>query len=319
MDILFKVDLSEKIKQELVFEYRHNEINFFFVANNDEISEKIKKKIEIIVSFGDSVDKKFLSHFPNLKWLHCFSSGINLLPLKYMQDRNIILTNVKGIHKIPISEYVLGMLLNIVHRNYHFYNLQKEKKWEDWVEVDELSNKTVGIVGLGSIGTEVAKICKSLNMHVIGIRNINSTKNKYIDHCYNKEELDLLLAEADFVVLCLPVTKKTKKIIGKRELAIMKNDAYLINVARGELLDEDALIDALNKKIIQGAILDVFKEEPLSLNSKLWDIPNLLITPHSSGRSPKYIDRAIDTFKENLNLYLQNEDMRNIVSYSLGY
>ncbi len=184
--------------------------------------------------------------------------------------------------------------------------------------LDELAGKTLGIIGLGSIGMEIARKGKCFGMNVIGIKKTHENV-RWVDEVYTPENLDIVLGESDYLVLCVPATDETKNLIGERELKKMKISAYLINIARGDVIDENALIRALKEKWIAGAAIDVTREEPLSPDSPLWELDNLIITPHVAGSSPYYWDRAVDIFVENLKRFFQGEELINVVDWDRGY
>jgi len=173
---------------------------------------------------------------------------------------------------------------------------------------DETCDKTVGIVGLGMIGMYVAQKCKQLGIRVLGF-DLMPIENQWVDRCYTGDGLHKLLEESDFVILNVALTPETQNMIGEKELIAMKKSAYLINVARGGIVDEKALIKALKDKTIAGAGLDVFTEEPLSKDSPLWDMENVIITPHIAARSPYYMDRTTKVIIDNITRYLNGEPM----------
>ena len=185
----------------------------------------------------------------------------------------------------------------------------------------ELKGKTLGIIGLGGIGLELAKKGKCLGMQIIGMKNRvrKGEQIRYVDRILPKQKLPELLSQSDFVALTLPLTDETFHLIGEKELAQMKNSAYLINTSRGKITDEKALVDALEDQRIAGAGLDVFEEEPLSPNSRLYNLENVIITPHVAGTMVDYFQKVAEIFKENLKRYLRGQKMINLVDKRLGY
>jgi phosphoglycerate dehydrogenase-like enzyme len=211
-------------------------------------------------------------------------------------------------------------------RKLHFFvRDQAERKWERYGEgsveqVEELSGKTIGVVGLGKIGNEVAKKAKCLGMRVIATkRNADTPKPDYVDKLVYPKNLKELLAESDFVVLTLPLTRETERMIGEAQLKSMKKTSYLINVARGRIVQENRLIQALKEGWIAGAGLDTFESEPLPKNSELWSMKNVVITPHVAGSTPYYLERLTDIFCENLDRFIHNKTLINVVDKALGY
>jgi len=183
----------------------------------------------------------------------------------------------------------------------------------------ELRGKTVGILGLGKIGLELARVCKSLGMTVIGTKKSVAGKLDNVDKIFTVSDLDILLRESDYVVLVLPLTISTRSLIGQRELDLMKPIAFIINIARGQMIDEIALISALREGKLAGAALDVFTEEPLPSDSPLYDLPNVILTPHVAGSHPEYPERAFGIFKANLNAFERNRPLANVFDRKRGY
>jgi len=260
-----------------------------------------------------------------LKWIQTVGAGVNRFLFPKVVKSDVIVTSAGGVHPIPISEHVIGLMLCLCRKLHFFVRNQMERKWERngaelMEQIEELSGKTVGIVGLGRIGSEVAKKAKCLGMKVIATkRNPNVPKPIYVDKLFHPENLRELLAESDFVVLTLPLTKETEGMIGETQLKSMKRTSYLINVARGKIVQEDKLIQALKEDWIAGAGLDTFETEPLPKNSELWDMKNVIITPHVAGGTPHYFERLTNIFCENLNRFIHNEPMINVVDKTIGY
>jgi phosphoglycerate dehydrogenase-like enzyme len=209
---------------------------------------------------------------------------------------------------VPIAQYVLGMMLRIVKRMDEWSEAQREARWEN-IESGELTGRTVGIVGAGHIGGEVARLSKALGMRVVASRR-SPRRPRHVDDLL---PLDYLLPQSDFVVLAVPLTTSTERLIGERELKAMKGDAWLINIARGRVIDEPALIQALKRRTIGGAVLDVFEQEPLQPESELWSLPNVIVTPHNSGRSTLNLHRQTELFIENLQRFVDRRPLRNLV------
>jgi len=184
-----------------------------------------------------------------------------------------------------------------------------------------LRSKTVGIVGLGNIGREVARLAKAFGMRVVATRRSvkRVARAKYVDILLPREQLLRLLSESDFVVLSLPFTSETNKLIGEKELRTMKPTAYLINIARGNIVDEEVLIRALDEHWIAGAGLDVFATEPLPPDSRLWEFPNVIFSPHIAGGMEDYNIRTIELFCENLRRYLSGKNLFNVIDKKKGY
>ncbi|MBI3040691.1 MAG: D-2-hydroxyacid dehydrogenase [Chloroflexi bacterium] len=255
-----------------------------------------------------------------VKWIQVMSAGVNRFLDSEMVASPVVITNVSGIHAVQISEFVLGLMLMFVKQSPLCFQLKQEKQWKRFT-LSVLRSKTVGIVGLGHIGREVARLAKAFGMRVLATRR--SVKRvgraRYVDIMLPQDQLRRLLRESDFVVLTLPLTPETDKFFGEEELRSMKSSSYLINIARGGLVDEEVLIRALDEHWIAGAGLDVFTTEPLPAGSRLWELPNVLLSPHISGSLEDNLERTTDIFLENLRRYLNGEKLFNVVDKKKGY
>lgn len=272
---------------------------------------------DILVTWGTMDIRPLHLKAPKLKWIHALSAGVESLTYPEIQSDNTLLTNSRGIHGIPISEHVLAMLLAFTRGLNVFIRQQANKVWKR-SPVEEIHDKTIGIVGLGSIGREIAKKAKGMGMHVVASKRTMTTEI-FVDKLYAPNQLDELLAVSDFVVVCLPLLEETRNLFTLKEFSAMKPSAYFINVARGPIINEKDLITALEEGLIKGAGLDVFDHEPLPDTSPLWDMKNVIITPHLAALSPNYLDRAIKLFADNLARFIQHKEMLNVIDKTKGY
>ena len=254
-----------------------------------------------------------------LKWIHSFSAGMDRVLTPQVLKSKIILSNSSGIHAIPIAEHVLSFMLIFTRKFHEAFVNQKGKIWRKNQDLTELRDKTVLVVGLGNIGTEVARLANCFGAHVIAIKQDIKNKPDGIHKVYSINQIEKILPKGDFVVLCLPLTDRTYHLFDMKKFKLMKKSGVIINIGRGPLIKEADLILALEKKIIQGAGLDVTEEEPLPKDSHLWGMENVIITPHHSGWSEKYMDRAIDLFCINLKAYLADKPLPNLVDKKRGY
>jgi D-2-hydroxyacid dehydrogenase (NADP+) len=277
---------------------------------------------DILVCF--SISPENFQMAKRLKWIHLAVAGVDKSVFPELLQSKVIITASKGIHSHTITEHILGMILCFA-TGIHLGTLrQTQKTWASDEMINkrfELRGKTLGIVGLGSIGRELAKRGRCFGMKIIGMKNRSKRggKIRYVDKIFLKEKLPELLKLSDFVALTLPLTEETFHLIGEKELAQMKSSAYLINTSRGKIVDEKALIKALENKKIAGAGLDVFEEEPLSPNSKLYDFDNVIITPHIAGSMEDYFQKVAQIFEENLKRFLSGRKMINLIDKKLGY
>ncbi len=261
--------------------------------------------------------RRLLTRIPGLRWIHTISAGVDHLLFPELRDSDAILTNASGVFNIPIAETVMAYILAVVKRLPEFWARQREHRWEK-LPLRELRGLTVGVIGLGDIGTEVARLCRAFGMRVLGLRR-RPAPSDIADEVMPPDRLHDLIARSAFVVIAVPLTAETRGMIGRAELAAMKPDAWLINISRGAIVDEEALMEALREGRIGGACLDVFAQEPLPPDSPLWDLPNVIITPHNSWSSPHIEEREIDLFLENLRRYVAGEPLLNVVDKQAGY
>lgn len=256
-----------------------------------------------------------------LKWVQSGGAGVERFLTADFIASPIVLTNARGIYAVPIADHIMAFVLHFSRVFNMLLRKQIGHAWADWgeCEPDELVGKTLGIVGLGGIGTEVAKRAKAFDMRVIATRRRPELPSDHADEVRGADELPWLLRESDHVALCAALTPGTRHLIGEEQLKLMKPTAHLINIGRGGLIDEQALIAALRERQIAGAGLDVFEMEPLPADSPLWDMPNVLITPHTAGSSPRSHARLMDLFCENLRRHVAGEELLNVVDKTEGY
>lgn len=275
---------------------------------------------EIILGWKNNFDLQTILQNNKLKWIQTWSAGVNSLPLNQLSKKNIYITSANGVHSYPISETIFALLLGLT-RNIHTYvRNQLTKNWDGTDIKLEAHKKTIGIIGVGAIGLETAKIAKALDMHVIGVRN-SQKPTDYVDELYTSSQLNEVLPLCDYVVVTLPLTDETYHLFQKEQFQQMKKSAFFINIGRGEIVKEDDLIEALTRGEILGAGLDVFEKEPLEQSSPLWNLENVILTPHTSGSTEHYSSRVIeDIFMPNANHYLKEEPLPiNLVDYHKGY
>lgn len=247
----------------------------------------------------------------NVRWFHTFSAGVDHPAFRAIIERGCMLTNAAGTTAEPIAQYVLAAMLRIAKRTDTWAAAQRERRWES-LRTEELTGKTAGIVGVGHIGGEVARLAKAFHMHVIGCRR-KQTKPRNVDELVPPARLRELLERSDYVVLALSLSAESEGLIGEAELRGMRPEAWLINVSRGRVVDEDALLRALKDGVIGGACLDVFRQEPLPEESELWSLPNVIVTPHNSGWSPLNLERGTELFLDNLARFVAGRPLRNRV------
>jgi phosphoglycerate dehydrogenase-like enzyme len=258
---------------------------------------------------------------PRLKWIQCPLAGVDQILNTSIVNSKVLITNASGIHGPAISELVLAMMLDFARNMVQCYEMKQQKDWRK-ISTTLLESKTLGIIGLGSIGNAVARRAKAFDMRVVGVRRsiIKVTRSRYVDAIYPREQLNKLLKESDYVVLVLPFTQETDRMIGENQLKFMKPTARLINVGRGNTVDEEALIRALELGWIAGAGLDCYSNEPLPVESKIWNLSNVIMTPKNAhGGRENTEPKIIDIFCENLKRYLDGKRLINVVNKKAGY
>ncbi|MFO7321918.1 MAG: D-2-hydroxyacid dehydrogenase [Chloroflexota bacterium] len=275
---------------------------------------------DILFDFDYSHREDLPDLAPNLKWIQATSAGIGKFVerMKYAERTNWLFTTASGVHARPLAEFVIFAML-FFEKNFEY--LQREKEARHWQRytTGELPGKTVSIIGLGKIGREVARLAKCFDMRVIGSRRDPSQTVEGIDALYAPGDLRPLLEHTDYLVLATPHTHETERMIGEEELALLPQNAVLINIARGAVVDQAALTRALQNGRLRGAALDVFEVEPLPPDDPLWSLPNVIISPHSASTAASENRKLTDLFIENLRRYLAGEPLLNLLDVERQY
>ncbi len=282
--------------------------------------EGMLDKIEVVAGWFPA---SLIPRAVNLRWYQQWSAGADwLLDHPEAAEADFILTNTSGLHAIPITEHVFALLLAFAAELPQALRAQERHAWipyDEHEDVFELAGKTMLLVGVGAIGARIARIAAAMDMRVFGIRRDPTVGSAGVETMAGPDELLRLLPQADVVVVTVPLTKATRGMIGKEELLAMKESAILVNVGRGGTVDEDALALVLREGKIAGAGFDVFETEPLPQSSPLWDFENMIITSHYAGITPRYHERALEIFLDNLERYVAGEPLHNVVNKDLGY
>ena len=288
-----------------------------FVDWDEDNFEKSMSNSDVLLAWNFPTDNlKKIS--PNLKWIHVVSAGVeHLLPLDWMFD-DLVLTNSSGVHAKKAGEYGLMAILMLQNHMTKIITNQKKKEFVSLFS-NPIEGKTVVVVGTGSLGSSMAKHIKSLGANVIGVNK----RGKAVEGCNEVitiENIDSALPKADFLYLAVPETPDTKNLISKEKLDMLKATCGIVNVGRQSVMDYEVLCKKLHDNKIAGAILDVFTPEPIDKNSKIWDTPNLIITPHvSSDDNGNYVKLTLDIFVKNLKLFLEKKELLNQIDKKLGY
>jgi len=309
--IYFAHEINSALRERLEQELNEEELVFAPWPKNLE-------DITIVVGSGSTLTWSRLEALPRLKWVHSVSAGVDMMPLDKLREHNILLSNSRGIHGKPIAEQILGMLIAFSRGLHGYWRNQETRRWERQYPVDELTGKTLVILGAGSIGREVARKAQAFDMTVVGVKS-NREPMANFDRMLSIAELDDVLPEADFVVVLVPLTSKTHHLINDYRLHRMKSSAVLINFARGVVVDQSALTRALQDHTIRGAGLDVFKEEPLPAEDPLWTMEQVIITPHTGGWTPYYDERLVEIFMANWRAFRNHQPLITAVDLVKGY
>ena len=305
--------------------------------NAREVAAALKSHPGVEILYGLNMPDDLLDLAPGLRWVQLHSAGADHLQGHPVMEADMAVTTASGIHAVPIAEYVMASILAHRWRVPLWTRCQRDHQWPSgrWATYSrpELRGATIGILGYGSIGREVARLAQAFGMRVLALsrsgkrtqgggylqEGIGDPEGAIPEKMYRTEEMGELLPQCDYVVVALPLTSATTHAIGEAELRAMKPTAYLVNIARGAIVDEEALARALKERWIGGAGLDVFEEEPLPTGSPLWEMDNALLSPHVAGFTPRYDERAVALFAANLERYLAGEPLLNALDKKQGY
>ena len=307
----------EKLKTEFP------QIEVIHRENYDGLTEHLRDA-EIVLAF--SLRPEQFKAAQKLRWIHAPTAAVHQLMFPELVKRDVVLTNAHEVHGPVVAEHVIALIFALAKKIPQATRLQQKRiwgqdaMWNDGSRPREIAGSTLGLIGLGSIGRRVARMASALGMHVIAVReHPEKEKPEGVSAVYASAQLKELLSQSDFVVMAAPLTDTTRGSIDADRLSAIRPDAHLINVGRGAQVNEAALAKALRNHRIAGAALDVFEQEPLPAESPLWELENLLITPHTAGLTEKLWQRHYALFSENLRRYLAHEPLLFIVDKSKGY
>jgi phosphoglycerate dehydrogenase-like enzyme len=302
----------KKSFQKKLLKLNLKNLEIIIPKNEDEIRENIGKAN--IILGAPPIIKDYLNEAKNLAWVQSTFAGVDSLISKELKQ-DYVLTNVKDTYGEMMAEYTIGYILLFKKKILQNIQNQQNKIWQEEPD-DTLKNEAIGIVGTGSIGKVIAKRSKTFGLKTYGFRSKNEPV-KHFDKIFTKENLKDFLSQSDYIVSVLPRTKDTDDFFDKKTFSMMKKSAVFINIGRGNAVVENDLVEALNKKIISKAVVDVFKEEPLPKNSILWKTPNLFITPHISGYTIS--NMIFKIFEENYNRFISNKELLYKIDFNKGY
>jgi glyoxylate/hydroxypyruvate reductase len=286
----------------------------------ESIWRALLAEAEILFDFDYTHREDLPDLAPKLKWIQATSAGIGqfVKRMGYAERTDWVFTTSSGVHAGPLAEFVILAMLMFAKDSFYLQREQAAQHWQRYCGF-ELSSKTLAIIGLGKIGREIARVAKAFDMRVIGNRRDPNQPVPHVDKLYGPEQLPALLGEADFLVLCCPHTPETEGLIGAKELAALPRGAVLINIARGAVVDQPAMVEVLRSGQLGGAALDVFATEPLPPGDPLWTMPNVLISPHSASTADTENQKLTDLFCENLKRYLASQPLLNTLDTAKLY
>ena len=291
----------------------------FVAATTDE--DKMREMEDADAFYGFGIKPEMIGRARKLRWIQLSSVGVESVLCLELLDGDIVLTNARGATAINISEHVMSLILAFTRTLHNSIKNQINKFWENFrnLPVLEISGDTLGIIGLGSIGLQVAKRAHAFDMRILAVDPTQTEKPDYVESLWKMDRMHDMLGQSDFVAICCPLTPQTKGMMGTPEFRAMKSTAVLVTIGRGQIINQAALVDALQTKAIAGAGLDVTDPEPLPQDSPLWEMDNVIITPHHAGASPKSWERIFNLFCENLQRFVADEPLTNIVDQTRGY
>ncbi|MEC3885441.1 D-2-hydroxyacid dehydrogenase [Halobacillus sp. HZG1] len=303
---------------QLRLQTRFPEAAFIFCHGMGEAKYYLEEA-DVFITYGEDLDREKIQSAKKLKWIMVLSAGMDRMPFDEIAERDILVTNVRGIHAQPMAEYAISMLLQVSRKAKTLIQQEEKAEWSRRPVMNEISGRTMVLLGTGAIQQEVARLAKAFQMKTIGISK-SGKKKPHFDQTFPVQQLELVLPLADFVVAALPSTPETKYLLEEKHFKEMPKRAIFLNMGRGDLVSSDVILNAVLQKEISHAVLDVFEEEPLPEDHPLWQEENVTVTPHLSGISPHYVSRGFDLFEKNLSVFISGEgELRNIIDPKRGY
>lgn len=313
-NVLFSFPVKDHLVEQLQSEFPTVKFTVSTIKDMEAL-----QLADIIMTYGEDITTESLNHAKNLKWLMVASAGLEKMPLQEIGERNILLTNVRGIHKTPMAESVMAHLLAIKRALPWIYSQQSKKEWSKRSGSQELHGSTALLIGPGAIGSEIGRLLQAFGVKTIGC-NRSGKKADYMDEMTSFGQLGDVLPSADIVIAVLPSTPETRGLITYEHFTQMKDDAIFMNFGRGDLVKEQHLLKAMEERQIGFAVLDVFETEPLGENHPLWEMEGVIVSPHVSSHSSEYVPRALSIFEQNLHEWLkEGTDFQNVIEVEKGY
>ncbi|MCP3028835.1 D-2-hydroxyacid dehydrogenase [Halobacillus sp. A5] len=316
---MFILSAIKRVPEEIRahFEQTFEDVEFLFCHGIEEAEQHLPKA-DVFVTYGEDLNDDRINAAQQLKWIMVLSAGMDRMPFKAIDQRNILVTNVRGIHAKPMAEYAMSMVLQVARNAKRLMERERDHIWDRRVPMTEINQSTMVLLGTGAIAQETARLAQAFKMKTIGISKSGQSK-EFFDETYKVESMDVALKEADFLIAVLPSTPDTKYLLTKDHFKKMPSHSVFLNMGRGDLVKSEDILNAVRSSDIGHAVLDVFEEEPLPENHVFWDEENITVTPHLSGISRHYVPRGFELFERNLNAYRQGTKMENIIDAKRGY
>ncbi|WDV06302.1 D-2-hydroxyacid dehydrogenase [Lysinibacillus irui] len=314
MRVYFTFEPRPDLRESLLTDFPQLDFVFDSGLSNEELQQA-----DILVTYGEDLTEENIQYATKLKWIFVASAGIEKMPARAIMERGILVSNVRGIHKTPMAESMLAHILAIKRALPWMYEQQKKSEWSKKAKQTELRDSTALILGPGAIGSEVGRLLQAFGVTTIGC-NRSRKEAAYMDSMISFAQLKEALPNADIVISVLPKTPETTHLLKEEHFVAMKSSAIFMNFGRGNLVDEKVLIQAIATEQIGYAVLDVFEVEPLSSDSPLWSFSNVIVSPHISSHSSRYVERSLEIFKPSLIKWLKGDtDLENVMDLSRGY
>jgi phosphoglycerate dehydrogenase-like enzyme len=312
---------SARVKREMRERLQNAfpQVEFKFCMGRMKEAEKYLEDATVLITYGEDLLPEHIEKAKKLKWIMVISAGLDKMPFKEIEQKGILVTNARGIHAIPMAEYTIAMMLQVNRQTKILIEHEQKQIWDRTVKMEEITDLTLGVIGTGAIGQEIARLAKAFSMKTLGV-NTSGKEKDYFDEVFKTEDMMAVFAKSDFIVNVVPSTKETYQFINSSHFKQMKKSSVFINIGRGDTVNEDDLLHALKTDELSHAVLDVFHREPLAPEHPFWKMENVTVTPHLSGISPKYQQRAFDIFIENFHVFLNGTGTyKNMIDPKRGY
>ncbi len=314
INVYFTFEPREDLRASVIEEFP--QVHFDFTYG---LKEELLAKADVLVTYGEDLKANHLDNAPKLKWIFVASAGVEKMPADKIVERGIYVSNVRGIHKKPMTESILAHILAYKRALPFIYEKQAQKQWDKKAKLSELNGSTALIIGPGAIGAEIGRILQAFDVKTIGC-NRSGHAIPEMDETYKIDELLEQLPKADIVISMLPSTPETKHLLKDVHFMAMKSSAMFMNFGRGNLVEEKVLVKALKDGEIDHAVLDVYEVEPLPASSELWNLSNVTLSPHFSSHSSRYVERSLEIFKPSLSMWLEGKTtLPNEIDLNRGY